>query len=215
MTILQQIVTTLISEKTIQLVEKQFKDNIPVVPLESNDMSFRLFKTTSEHINLELLIQMQHTAFMKPIGYYTLTKGFFTNTVEVTVLKEFEEELNIIQRSHKISSKIKINKLSLIENALISAYSMEAVLHAVNHKDVQSIQINGLDVDILMTYDNEYPQFFLHDKYGIRGHIAAYFFRGQNQGIAPNIDYEKTSHKLNNMGLYSAFKNITPISVGR
>ena len=52
----------------------------------------------------------------------------------------------------------------------------------------------------------------MDDKYGIKEHIAAYFFKGSNQGIATNIKYDGISQNSQKMSLYSAFKNIMPVS---
>lgn len=216
MTLKQEMLLTLFSKEALEIATKQFKNSEIKIPLDSFDMSFRLFKPTDFNINLEVLIQINGNnqnvvPFLKPIGFYTLKRSFFTDEIEVTILKEFEEDFDFLLKIGKIPSGITIKKLSLVENALIAAYSMDAVVKAINHKDYSSV-INGLEIDILMTYDNEYPQMFLNDKYGVKGHIAAYFFRGSNKGIAPSINYENISPKLQQMGLYSAFKNIMPES---
>lgn len=225
MTALQEMAMTLVDDNTISKAKKQFRKDEEIVALESYDMTFRLFRSAKNIINLELLLQMpagteksfssdfpgaeiqKIVTFFKPIGFYTVSKSFLSTSVEITIVHEFEKDLDYLYKNHHLSSTHKVNKLSLEENAVIAAFSMEAFLQAKNYRD-HSFRVNGLDLDIYMTYDNEYPQSFLDDKYGFQGHIAAYFLRGPNQSIAPSLKVESSFKKLHELQMLSAFKRI-------
>jgi hypothetical protein len=53
----------------------------------------------------------------------------------------------------------------------------------------EDIVINGLDSELLMCMDG-FPQFFLNDKYNIKGPIAAYFLRQGKLHINPIIGFK-------------------------
>ncbi len=224
MTPTQEMVMTLFLQDTLSKVNQQFKDGKQIVPIDSFGMSFRLFKADAGNINLELLIQMpvavgeeqdipgmgrgrmqKNVMFFKPIGYYIQSKGFLTSILDVTVPKEFENELDFLKSNNKIPSKIKIHKLSLPENALLSAFSMEALINAQKYNDA-SFFANGLYCDIFMTFEG-FPQVFLDDRHGLRGPIAAYLLREQNS-VNPIITYTELFEKYNPMKLMTAFKRI-------
>ena len=52
MTPTQEMVMTLFTKETIDKVKEQFKNGKEIVSNESFDMSFRLFKPTTNYINL-------------------------------------------------------------------------------------------------------------------------------------------------------------------
>ena len=59
-----------------------------------------------------------------------------------------------------------------------------------------------------MTLNNGYPQSFLDDKYGLHGHIGAYFLKGTDKRIDMNIIYEGLFRKLYGMSLMTVYKRI-------
>lgn len=224
MTPTQEMVMTLFTNETIIKVKEQFKNGKEIVSNESFDMSFRLFKPTANYINLELLIQMpvetseeqdipgigrgrmQKTVmFFKPIGFFTQKKGFLSNEIEVTVVKEFENELDALMNAGKIPSNIKTHKLTLEENAVLAAFSMEAAMHAQKYEDA-SFFANGLYCDIFMTFEG-FPQVFLDDRHGLTGPIAAYLLREQNS-VNPIVQYKELFDKFHSMSLMTAFKKL-------
>ena len=220
MTAKQEIIMTLFTEETISKVKEQFKSGNEIVSFESYNMNFRLYRPTSHYINLELFTHMavgeqelnrlggmrRAVMFLKPIGFFNKMEGN-SSRIEVTVLKEFEDDLITLIRLGKVPSEIKVNQLSLEANALLAAFSVEALIHAEEHQDC-SFQANGLDVDIYMTYDNEYPQSFLDDKYGLQGHIGAYFLKGEDKRIDVNMAHKDLYWHLHNMSLMTAYKRI-------
>lgn len=224
MTPSQESVMTLFTKETIKKVKEQFKNGKEIVPNESYNMSFRLYRPNSNIINLELLIQMnaekgevqdipgighgrmlKTVMFFKPIGFFNVKKGIFANDIEVTVVKEFENDLDTLLRTGNISSNIKIHKLTLEENAVLAAFSMEALLKAQKYED-ESFFANGLYCDIFMTFDG-YPQVFLDDRYGLDGPIAAYLLKEQNS-INPIVKYKKIFDEFYSKSLMTAFKQI-------
>ena len=143
--------------------------------------------------------------FFKPIGFFSQKKGFLSNDIEVTVLKEFENDLEELRNAKKIPNNIKTHKLSLTENAVIAAFSMETAIQAKKYEDVSFIA-NGLACDIFMAFEG-FPQVFLDDRYGLEGPIAAYQIRDQNS-INPIIRYKELFEKFHSMSLLSVVKNI-------
>jgi hypothetical protein len=224
MTPRQEMVMTLFTKTTIDKVKEQFKNGDEITSVDSFDISFRLFKPTPNFINLELLIQTPIEAgeeqyiqgigrgrleksvmFFKPIGYFTQKKGFLTTELEVTILKEFENDLDYLLNSGKISSNIKIHKLTLEENAVLAAFSMEAANNAQKYEDASFIA-NGLYCDIFMTFEG-FPQVFLDDRYGLNGPIAAYLIKEQNS-VKPIVRFKELFDKFYAMSLLTAFKRL-------
>ncbi|XQP83961.1 MAG: hypothetical protein ACOJUL_13235 [Candidatus Pollutiaquabacter aromativorans] len=224
MTPTQEMVMTLFTKETIDKVKEQFKNGKEIVSNESFDMSFRLFKPTANYINLELLIQMpietgeeqdfpgigrgrmQTTVmFFKPVGFFTQKKGFLSTDIEVTVVKEFENDLDYLIKAGKVPSNIKTHKLTLEENAVLAAFSMEAANNAQKYEDASFIA-NGLYCDIFMTFEG-FPQVFLDDRHGLNGPIAAYLLREQNS-VNPIVQYKELFDKFHSMSLMTAFKRL-------
>jgi hypothetical protein len=224
MTPTQEMVMTLFAKETLDKVKGQFRDKTEILPVESYDMSFRLFKPIANNINLELLIQMpierreeqnipdldngrmkNTITFFKPIGFFQQTNGFFSKDFEVTVLNEFESDLDFLKKNNLIPSKITIRKLSLEENAVLASFSMEAALRAQKYED-DSFIANGLHCDIFMSLDG-YPQVFLDDRHRLNGPIAAYLLREKNS-VNPMVQYKESFDKFYSMSLMTAFKKL-------
>lgn len=225
MTPSQEITLTLFTKETLAKVKDQFKSKTERVPHESFDMSFRLFRTNAGNINLEILVQMelpdqnsevdfgsfgkartsQHVMFFKPIGYYKVTNGFFSDKLEVTVVNEFEQGLDYLNSNNLIPSNLTVHKMTFLENAILTAFSMEALIRAVKYED-SSFYANGLKADLFMSFDG-YPQVFLDDRYNFPGPIAAYMLRERN-AISPILEYEDIFDKFHQMSLMTAFKKI-------
>lgn len=224
MTPTQEMVMTLFTKDTLDKVKEQFRNGTEILPVDSFDMSFRLFKPTANNINLEMLIQMpietgeeqnipgigmgrmQKTiTFFKPIGFFQQTTSTFSNDLEVTVLKEFENDLTFLKNNNQVPSEITTHTLSLEENAVLASFSMEAALRAQKYED-DSFIANGLHCDIFMTFDG-YPQVFLDDRHGLNGPIAAYLLREKNS-VNPMIQYKESFDKFHSMSLMTAFKQL-------
>ncbi len=219
----QEMVMTLFTKETIDKVKNQFINGPKILPVDSFDMSFRLFKPSPENINLEILVQTTVSnegeadfgelgrgqiksamTFFKPIGFFTLKKGSSSNEIEITVVKEFENELDTLIRNGDITPSNNIHKLSLRENAVLAAFSMETYLEARKYEDA-SLQANGLFIDIYMTFEGQ-PQIFLDDRHNLSGPIGIYFLREHNT-INPIVEYKELFDKFSSMELLTAFKN--------
>ncbi len=224
MTPIQEMVLTLFTNETLEKVKKQFSNRKEIVSNESFNMSFRLYYSKAGNINLEVLTQIpiekgeavdipnlgrgqiQSTKmFFKPVGFYTQKKGFLSSSLEITIVKEFEEAYDQLLNSKQLNSVVTTHKLSLEENAVLAAFSMEAYINAEKYQDA-SFFANGLHCDAIMTFQG-YPQIFLDDRYGLRGPIAAYMLREQNS-INPIVQYEDLFHKFRQMDLNTAMKGI-------
>ena len=218
----QEMTLALLLPETVNEVKKLFKSDSKIVVFEAFDTSFRLFKAEAGNINLEIMLQMpiedakienitgfgkgvtqKMVTFFKPIGFYTQQNGLFSNGIEIKILKEFEEDLSFLRKQYNELSKLKIGTLSIIKNAIIAAFSMESYANAMKYKDISFIS-NGLSCDIYLTLEG-FPQFFLDDKYGITGPIAAYPMR-EHDFVAPIIEYTKIFENLNRMSLLTLFK---------
>ncbi|TAL56321.1 MAG: hypothetical protein EPN85_15135 [Bacteroidetes bacterium] len=221
MTIEQEMTSVLFLKETIEKAKNQFKNGPEIIPLEVSDMTFRLFKATDFNVNLEALIEMRientgeeidvsalgkgvkgtmhkFVMFFKPIGFYTLNDG----NIEITIVNEYEKEMNFLIENKKITPSVKVNKLSFRENALIGAFSKETRLEAFKNID-RSFISNGLMLDIYMT-NVGYPEVFLDDKYEVEGAIAIYRLHDKPWGIDPVVNYKEIFDKLWSMKLLTA-----------
>lgn len=194
---LQEMFKAFISEEAISKVKAQAKSGEQIVSVDMFDMNFRIFKTNVGMYNFELLCNSALGMYFKPIGFYSIEKGFLSRKVFLTVLKEFESELQ--------STSKDVSTLSLIENAVIAAFSMEVVNIAQQYKDA-NLMANGLKCDIFMSFDN-IPQFYLDDQYNVQGCIAMYPIKQQNS-VNPTVQTKALFDKFQKMELLSVFKRI-------
>jgi hypothetical protein len=214
----QEIVKELFNEQIIGDAKKLFVSNNEIGNVKS-ELPLRLFKSKANTINLELIVQKRIETntvtelgrmvkifdYAQPIGYYTFQKGIFKTTVEITITKEFESSYDFLYQNNLVNRSYKVNKLSLMENILIGAVSIEATIKAELLADC-SFCSNGFDYDLFMSSDNEYPQCYLDDKYNVQGPIIAYLFRKQNRPINPMIKYQESFNSLFNRSLLTAYK---------
>ncbi|BDS09572.1 hypothetical protein [Aureispira anguillae] len=212
MTPKQEMVAALLDTKVLQDVTKQFRSKQEIVPVDNSEMDYRLFLTGANTINFELLVTMptytgvgdnqSYITLFKPIGFFHIGKK---QEVELTVLYEFEKELDFLIKTRMVSPQIEINKLSIIENAIIAAFSNVAVSHAQRYEDAV-FKANGLSCEIWMANEG-FPQFFLDDSYNINGPIAAYLIKQQGT-INPIVGYESLFNEFHEKSLLSAFKRL-------
>lgn len=215
----EEIVSILIDDFVLENVALLFKSSKRKFDFEKFDTTFRLFKTEAGTVNLEVLIchmldqnddsvqgenERHVPMYFKPIGFYIRRKKIFSSIIELTILKELEETLFNLVSLGVIIPKIKINKFSLIGNALIAAYSVEAFEYARRYEDKQSLYSNGLFCNIYMCLDG-FPQFFLDDRYDIEGPLVAYRINDLNE-IRPIIYYKKMADKLAKMHLMNIYR---------
>jgi hypothetical protein len=209
MTPIQEMVIALFSDDIIEKAKKQTKAGPEIIYIEKFDMSFRLLKVDNKTVNLEFLVTRQFGSqnktitYFKPIGVYTVEKGFFSSKVSITIIFEFEKHYSALAGSAIPVIKYEVNKFTFEENIVIAAFSMDAVVEARAMQD-KNLKINGLNMEIVMAFGG-YPQIFLDDSYNINGPIAAYFVEGP-QSLNPIVNYKKTFDELDSKKLLSAYK---------
>lgn len=255
MTTNQEIVATLITEQTLYYVNEQFDRRDEFVDIESFGMKFRLHNPTTRNINLELAVRLPietggerevvnipglgegiiqpEIEYYKPIGFYTNPnfKDYETDILDLYILREFEEEFNLLSGLHNIPTNVSVHYLSLSENAVIAAFSMETYQKAMKIFEEISLKgfknevnlklkrstpswmqfdkqffTNGFNVELLMSF-NGFPQFFLDDEYELKGPIAAYLENPDGSiNLNPIIEYKELFDKLHSMALLSGCK---------
>lgn len=127
----------------------------------------------------------------------------FKTKIGITVLKEFEDNLSRLINRSNVKIGTQLNRLSLEDNALLAAFSVEAALNANKYRDI-SFEANGLFCDLIMTYEGV-PQFFLNDKYGVKDAFAVYHADGEGI-ISPIIKYKKLFDRFLDMELMTGVK---------
>jgi hypothetical protein len=217
MTPIQEMVIALFSADTLEKVKGQFKSGKEIVSAEKFDLPLRLLKVDTKTINLELLVQRVYgpprreaigmvrsaSSYFKPIGVYSLEKGVFSNKIGITILQEFADEYNALNKKGIVKYADGVKNLSLAENTAIAAFSMDAVIEARDNED-KALTINGLAVEIIMASVG-YPQLFLDDYYRVKGPVAAYFAQGPDS-LNPTIAYKEVFDDLSARKLLSAYK---------
>jgi hypothetical protein len=217
MTILQEMVAALFSLDVIQQAKNQFELGRKITPVEKFDISFRLFKVDDDTINFECMLRRRFgpinqvemgkvqsvVTYFKPIGVYK--RSFYSEKFHIIILNEFKDDYLKMISDGAIESQCEIEILSLEENAVIGAFSMDAVIEAEDRQD-KKVKINGLDMEIFMANDG-YPQIFLDDKYGLNGPIAAYFATGPNS-LNPMVSNKAIFDDLKSRSLLTAYKAI-------
>lgn len=224
-------VRTLSHKKTIEKVWELFRSDKEIFPIESfpdKIEKYRLIKTKVGTINFEKLITLpididkdqdlqciktfpnningrivDCIVYLKPIGFFTQNTTL-ANGLELTILKEYENELGWLLKHNAFPSSIKVNLLTFEENAVLAAFSMEALMNAQKYKDI-SFYANGLYCDIVLTHEG-FPQIFLDYRYRIDGAIAAYLIKEEN-AINPITQYKHIFDKLDSMDLMTCNKN--------
>lgn len=198
MTITEQLTKTLFLTETIEKVKEQFKSGRKIVPVDQYDINFRLL-LVGDIINLEILATGQYGRYFKPIGFYDQNQTIY-------VIKEFENDFDSLVQKGEISNNSTAKKLTIEENAVIGAFSMDTYIQANQLKDCSFIS-NGLNFDIFMTLDGD-PQIFLDDKYNLPGPIGIYFLRTQDKSINPTVKFKELFDKFAEINFLSAFKTI-------
>jgi len=226
-----ELVKSLFDDVAISKVKKLIKSGDDKIALELFDMTFRLFKPTGQNINLELLTQTiidkpkinkisKMVTHLQPVGFYTWESGFFSNKISVNILNEFESIVEGMIKGNKISSSIKINKLSFIQNAIIGGFSMDTFIEVekiysemennnslgVTEYD-KKITVNGIEINLIMSFDG-FPQMFVIDDSNKSIPIGAFPKTSGNISCNPARALDADFHKFYNMGLLSAFKGI-------
>lgn len=229
MTPTQEMVSVLFEKDTLEKTKAQFKSGVEKTPIDSRDMSFRLFKTKYGNINLEMLCRDDKGMYFKPIGFYEFEKGGFLSSGKliVTILNEFKDDYENMTGVN--TSNVDVKFMDIKESAVISAFSRETVekvkemfqlkenglpqsvidrlgpfphLHAMQFD--KSLNSNGLNIDLLFSFEG-YPQCFLDDEYQVQGAFGAYFKNENGYSLNPMAEHKSNYDKFHKMGLLSAF----------
>ena len=201
MTHLEELVFTFLNEDSVEL-SKEIHDNIKhIISFEKFGMDFRLIKMTDETINFELICLDKDLGFI-----YTKPIGIYHSNGEFTILMEFENAYRKLLKDELISSNKKVNCLSLIENAIIASFSIEAIYSAMKMEDI-TFFANGLDMEIWLTNEGD-SQSFLNDKYKLRGSIAGYDFRNGKENVWSILIYKEIYDSLLKKKLLTIFNRV-------
>ena len=210
-----------VKAKVSQMLQSnyEFNGHKDRMPLEVFGMNFRLFKPTPTYVNLEFLV-------ITPIGKFFQPIGFFDASLNVYVLNEFAESYKRLKSSQQIGSDAKF--LDIKTNAVIGAFSGQTIQQVLQvfeefriggwnneFKDGRMIpatmrydkrfESNGYNSELLFCNDG-YPQFYLHDDYGLRGAIGAYMKGNSGKlSIHPTVEYKELFDKLDSLKLLTAF----------
>jgi hypothetical protein len=231
MTITEEMVSVLFDKGTLTNVKQQFKSGKEKIPINSENMNFRLFKSEHGNINLELLCQDSNGMYFKPLGFYEFEKGgfFSSGKLSLTILNEFVDDYKNLKNSNQISDNgINLIFMSIKESCLIAAFSRETIetikimyrekeigvskeavailgpfphMHAMQFD--KHIFSNGLKIDLLFSFDGS-PQCFLDDEYKIDGAFGAYFKNANGFSLNPIVAYKSDFDKFSKMGLLTA-----------
>lgn len=223
MTIIQQMVLTMFSEHTLTTVKMMFQTNDKVKPIEGYDISFRLVMINDNSINFEF-------GYNTPLGIYYKPIGYFNRNMQSYLINEFENTFTYLSINELLEIDILPMALSLRENAVIAAFSIDTLLEVLKTFQEISVKgykaefidgimippnlrydkktiINGLKSELIMTYEG-YPQFFVDDNYNINGAIGAYRLMNGKIKIDPIVDFSADHDKLYARSLLSAFKSL-------
>lgn len=229
MTPTQEMTSVLFEKDTLEKVKAQFKSGAEKTPIDSRDMSFRLFRTKYGNINLEMLCRDNSGMYFKPIGFYKFEKGgfFSSGKLTVTVLNEFKDDYKSVSGINPTNTEVEF--MGIRESAVIAAFSRETIemvkemyrlkanglpqavidqigpfphLHAMQFD--KSLNSNGLNIDLLFSMDG-FPQCFLDDDYGVEGAFGAYIKNENGFSLNPTVEHKNNFDKFHQMGLLSAF----------
>jgi hypothetical protein len=210
------LTTGICYQDTLEKVTNLFSSSQTMAPIETTDETLRLRKIDND------IIQMESA------GFYVMQSDIVENS-EKGVTREEKTALSfktlaLYKRSGDIFVPLEIENMcrqypdygddffgyrlkffTLLENAVIAAFSMETYRRAILRQDFK-YQTNDLNLDIFMTLDNE-PQVWLDDKYGINHPIAIYFPDGQPT-INSVIQTKEQFEKLQALDILQIFKRI-------
>lgn len=217
MEILKEMTQVLFQLDTINKAKNQFQTKTQKVPVDTKDLSFRLFLSDLGNVNLELMARDDYGFYFKPIGYYTFENS--SSIKSIYILKEFENAFESIK--HNIDNNlVKLVKfLSLEENTYISLCSRETSnlvkemfnspnYDIMNHMfpnkfQVQNIYSNGLTVQVKTSMMGALEAGLNDDDFELEDDIFVMYQK--NDGISLHCQ-EQTYIDLYNKSLLGAFK---------
>jgi len=217
MEILKEITQVLFQSDTIDKATNQFQTKTQKVPVDTKEISFRLFLSESDNVNLELMGRDDYGFYFKPIGYYSFDNS--GNIKNIYILKEFENAYESIKSSidNKLIGLVKY--LSLEENTYIGICSRETSnlvkqmfnspkYDMMNHMSpdrfqVQNILSNGLTIQIKTSMMGALEAGLNDDNFELEEDTFVMY--QNNNGISLHCQ-EQTYMDLYNKSLLGAFK---------
>lgn len=192
--VVEEAARALVHPENREKARKQLLSGQEIVPVDSPEVSLRLFSTGSGTANLEMLISTRLGHFFKPIGYYT-SKG------DVVVLKEFEPPLISLWKAGAVDKTIPIRRMGQDESTVIGAFSVDTLLLAVQG-DETTYTANGIDLELVINHDGN-PQIWCEH---YRDSVAIYTLR--EQMVSPTVRFQTVFDKLSMLSLLPIYKSI-------
>jgi hypothetical protein len=203
-------------QETLVKVTNLFDSSQQLIPIETADETLRLRKIDNDTVQIEsagMYVIQSEIAEENPEGILRnertvisfKTLALYKRSGEIFVPLEIE---NICRRYPDFNDDFfgyRLKFFTLLENAVIAAFSMETYRRATLKRDFK-YQTNDLNLDIFMNFDNE-PQVWLDDKYGINHPIAIYF-PDEQETINSVIQTKEAFEKLSSLDILQIFKRI-------
>lgn len=120
--ILKEITQVLFDDETLSKAKEQIQNRREKVPVDSQNISFRLFLAPDGNINLEIMMRDDFGMYFKPVGFYTFSNGSMKS---IHILKEFEEPYSKIKSTLPNNLTAIVKTLTLEENGYIAMASRE------------------------------------------------------------------------------------------
>ena len=201
---------------TLKKVDHFFDSTDTMASIQTADENLRLRKINTDFIQIEssgLYVMESEKIENDPDGFIAMEKttfsfktlALYTRNHEIFVPLEIE---NICRRFPDFEDNFfgyKLKFFSLLENAVIAAFSMETYRRALLKQDFK-YKANDMDLDIFMTFNGE-PQVWVDDKYEINHPIGIYF-PNVAKTINSVIQTKESFEKLHSLDILQIFKSI-------
>ncbi len=203
-------------EETLQKVTNLFNSTQQMLPIQTADESLRLRKIDNNSIQLEsggmyvlqsesvpdneegVIREEKTTLSFKTVALYKKNGDIFVPLEIENIGRQYPD-------FEKEFFGYRLKFFSLIENAVIAAFSMNTYRRAILRRDFKYRE-NDLDLNIFMSFDNE-PNVWLDDKYGIDHPIAVYFPDGQ-ETINSVVQTKEVFENMHALDILQIFKRI-------
>lgn len=223
LTDIEEMIKAFLTFETQQMVSRLFQLNKQALFPISKELPLYLCLVDNDTVNFEFVNQILSPIFNdkfdsslgRVVRQGTLVKfykvfGYYNRNLELTVLNEFEPQFNDLKVKGLVDANLKTKKMPLLDSAMIGALSMETALQAKKFRD-SKVTSNGIELDLLMTYDNEYIQAFLDDKYGVQDAICAYLrVEGDDDdlNLMPTMEHKSRFDRLYQSRLLTAYNAV-------
>jgi len=217
MEILKEITQVLFQNETIEKAIKQFQTKSQKIPVDTENVSFRLFLTPRGSINLELMGRDECGYYFKPVGYYTFNNQGVIEAIYI--LKEYSSAFESVKLGIDNQLTNLVKPLSLEEDTYIGLCSRETSnlvkkmfnspkYDTMNHMfpnkfQIQNIQSNGLNIRVKTSMMGALEAGLNDGNYELEEDIFVMY--QNNDGISLHCQ-EQTYIDLHAKSLLGAFK---------